>query len=171
MAVGAPRARRVRRVGLGVLLALVLVAGVLAIVFARGDYQTFPRTSLLWPAQQAKAPSWTKPCWPTARWTDKALCEHVSGRVVWLQKHDPDGDGDRHLLIVDRLHPRIVKLVKTMPVDRLPKLGAHVDAVGWLMKGASGHDEINAQSFTWSGTTKTTQSGAVLSLIRKKTVG
>ena len=170
MAVGAPRARRVRRVALGVLGTLALVVAILAVVFARGDYRTFPRTSLLWPAQQAKAPAWTKPCWPTARWTDKVLCEHVSGRVVWIQKHDPDGDGDRHLLIADRLHARIVKLVRTMPVDRLPKLGAHVDAVGWGMQGASGREEVNAQSFTWAGTTKTTQSGAVLSLIRRKPV-
>jgi hypothetical protein len=45
-----------------------------------------------------------------------------------------------------------------------------VDAVGWLIIGASGRDEIDTQRFVWAGRTKTTQSGAALSLIVPKTL-
>jgi hypothetical protein len=162
---------RGRRIVLGGLVVLLLVAGAAMVVFSRGAYATYPRTQILWPAQQRTAPGWTKPCWPTARWTDKATCAHVSGRVVWIQKHDPDGDGDRHLLVIDRLHPRIVKLSRGLGLTALPRVGARVDAVGWLMRGGSGHVELNTQRFMWAGTTKSTQSGAVLSLIRRPSAG
>ena len=157
---------RRRRISFGGLLVLLVVAAVAAIAFSRGVYDTYPRSAILWPAQQQRAPAWTAPCWPTARWTDKARCAHVSGRVVWVQQHDPDGDGDRHLMVIDRLHPRIVKLQKGLGLTRLPKIGARVDAVGWLMRGASGRTELNTQRFVWAGTRKSTQSGAVISLMR-----
>jgi hypothetical protein len=149
----------VKRIALGLLAVLVVAAAGLAILLAPGDHRSYPRQEILWPAQQARAPRWTSPCWPTARWTDKAQCVHVSGRVVWTQKQDPDGDGDRHLLIVGRLHPRVVKLVRGMRTAGLPGIGTRVDAVGWLMRGASGRDEVDAQRVTWGGRSAFAQAG------------
>jgi hypothetical protein len=68
---------------------------VLAVLLAPGDFQSYPRTALVTGAGRAEAPAWTEPCWASAPYTDQERCEHVSGRVVWVQKHDPDGDGDR----------------------------------------------------------------------------
>jgi hypothetical protein len=149
----------VKRIALGLLAVLLVVAAAMAVVLAPGAHQAYPRLSILWPAQQRNAPAWTRPCWPTARWTDKAQCVHVSGRVVWQQRHDPDGDGDRHLLIVGRLRLRVVKLVRGMAVPRLPRVGTRVDAVGWLMRGGSGHDEVNAQRVGWGGRSWSVQAG------------
>lgn len=155
-----PAARRRWLRAVAIVGGLVLVVAIIAVVLlAPGDHRTYPRLAILWPAQQRNAPAWTKPCWPTARWTDKAECVHVSGRVVWIQKHDPDGDGDRHLLIVGRLHPRVVKLVRGMAVPGLPRIGTKVDAVGWLMRGGSGHDEIDAQRVSWGGRSWLVQAG------------
>jgi len=172
MAVSAPpRARRGRRIAAVLLVVAVALCATVVAVLAAGAFDRYPRTALLWPRQQARAPAWTRPCWPTARWTDKAECQHVRGRVVWIQKHDPDGDGDRHLLVIDRLHPRIVKLSRALGVARVPPIGARIDAVGWAMFGASGRPEINTQRLIWDGTTKSTQTGAVISLMRRPGVG
>jgi hypothetical protein len=149
----------VRRIAFALLAVLVLLVVVAGAVGAPGAYETYPRVDVLWPAQQARAPGWTRPCWFTARWTDKDLCEHVSGRVVWIQRRDPDGDGDRHLLIAGHYRLRIVKLAASMPVPDLPRVGTRVDAVGWLMRGGSGHDEINSQRVAWGGRSWMTQSG------------
>ena len=57
---------------------------------------------------------------------------------MWIQRHDPDGDGDRHLVVVGRLRPRIVKISSTLPVSQLPGYGTRIDAVGYSTCGASG---------------------------------
>jgi hypothetical protein len=148
-----------RRILLGLLVVLVIVGGIAAALLAPGVHQQYGRTALLTDAQRASAPAWTRPCWPTARWTTKSVCVHVEGRVVWIQKHDPDGDGDRHLLVIARLHPRLVKLVRDMPVPTLPRIGSRIDAVGWLMHGASGRAEVLTQRFRWAGHTAYEQTG------------
>jgi hypothetical protein len=63
---------------------------------------------------------------------------------VWAEKSDPDGDGDRHLVLVVRKHLRIVKLPKRFDLGPLPRLGTPVDAVGYVMRGARGRSEVDA---------------------------
>jgi hypothetical protein len=132
---------------------LVVLAGVAAIVLSRGVYDSYDRVALIGGARQARAPAWTRPCWATARTEGKPKCVHVTGRVVWIQKHDPDGDGDRHLIIVSRLRPRIVKLERTFPIPRLPRIGTRIDVVGWLDIGASRHHEVRALRYAGGGET------------------
>jgi hypothetical protein len=128
-----------------VLLLLVAVAATVAVVALRsGGYQTFPRSELLTGAARHAAPAWTRPCWSIARWTSDRTCGHVEGRVVWIQRHDPDGDGDRHLIVVGRWHPHIVKVASARRISHLPGLGTRIDAVGYVYRGASGKLEINA---------------------------
>jgi hypothetical protein len=131
------------------------VAGVAAIVLSRGVYDGYDRVALIGAAGQARAPEWTRPCWVSARTEDKPQCVHVTGRVVWIQKHDPDGDGDRHLIVVSRLRPRIVKLDRLLPITHLPRIGSWIDVVGWLDFGASGHHEVRAQRYAGGGETVT----------------
>jgi hypothetical protein len=128
-----------------VLLLLVAIAVAIAVVALRsGTYQTFPRSELLTVSQRRAAPSWTRPCWSIAPWTSDRTCGHVKGRVVWIQHHDPDGDGDRHLIVVARWRPHIVKIASARQVSKLPGLGTRVEAVGYIYRGASGKLEINA---------------------------
>jgi hypothetical protein len=142
-------------------LAVVVVAAVAAVLAAGGTYESVRRTALLTRAGQQRAPAWSSPCWPTAAWTDKPSCVHLSGRVVWIQRRDSDGDGDRHLLVASRLHGRIVKLTQALAISigRLPRLGTRVDAVGWLMRGGSGHFEVNTQRLTFAGRSWSVEAG------------
>ncbi len=142
-----------RRVAAVVLLLVALAAVAAAVVLARGTYETYPRSALLTPAGRRAAPAWTRPCWATVRDIANPTCAHVTGRVVWTQRHDPDGDGDRHFIVVAKLHPRIVKIAPSLPVSHLPRYGTRIDAVGYLYLGASGKMEISAVRFRPGGPT------------------
>src|SRR6476469_7472965 len=94
------RRSRSRRVALAVLLVFGCLAGVALAMASAGRYQTYPRIRLLTADQQRSAPAWTRPCWKEAPFKrDRTACARAQGRVVWIQRHDPDGDGDRHLLV------------------------------------------------------------------------
>jgi hypothetical protein len=150
--------RRTRRILLGLLAVTLVGALVGGLAAAGGTYDRYARAALLDPALRARAPGWTRPCWALARYVvAKPFCVHLDGRVAWVQKHDSDGDGDRHLLVVERFHLRIVKLTVELPVQRLPRLGAHVEVTGWLMKGGSGRDEIDTQRLVTGGRTYLTK--------------
>jgi hypothetical protein len=136
--------RRGRRVAAALLLVVALLAIAAVVALAPGSYETYPRSALLTAAGQREAPTWTRPCWALAREQREPTCAHVSGRVVWIQHHDPDGDGDRHLVVVGRLHPRVVKIPKELPVSQLPGYGTRIDAVGYLFRGSSGSLEVIA---------------------------
>jgi hypothetical protein len=137
-----------------VLLLLVALVAVIGLVtLAPGSYQTYPRTSLLTAAGRKAAPAWTQPCGAIARWATDRDCARVEGRVVWIQRHDPDGDGDRHLIVVERLHPHIVKIPPTLAVPHLPGHGRRVDAVGYVSRGGSGKPEIVAMRLVPGGPT------------------
>ncbi|WP_445148173.1 hypothetical protein [Baekduia sp. Peel2402] len=137
-----------RRILLGVLAALLIAAAVAGVVLSRGTFETYPRSGLA----GAGAPAWTAPCRADSGvGRDHTTCVRVAGRVVWIQKHDPDGDGDRHLIVITRLHPRIVKVPRDFPLRHLPSLGSWVDATGWVVVGASGHNELEPRLMHASG--------------------
>ena len=126
------------------LLVVALLAVVAVVAVGPGSYETYPRSSLLTAAGQREAPAWTRPCWALARKRREPTCVHVSGRVVWIQHDDPDGDGDRHLVIVGRLHPRIVKISTDASGFAAAGLRPRIDAVGYLFRGSSGKLEVIA---------------------------
>jgi hypothetical protein len=142
-----------KRTALAIVLVAIVLAAIAAATAGPGSYETFPRTALLTPAQRYEAPAWTKPCWRDALYRDDATCARVKGRVVWIQRHDPDGDGDRHLIVMVHFHPRIVKVARDLPMSRLPRLGTRIEAVGYLLVGGSGRPEIDSRSFTPGGPT------------------
>ncbi|HWI73832.1 MAG TPA: hypothetical protein VNT55_17865 [Baekduia sp.] len=133
------------------LVVLLLVAGVVTLLLSRGAYATYPRDALIGSAKRSHLPSWTRFCQVTPPEAKTEQCGHVTGRVVWIQKRDPDGDGDRHLIVVERLHPRIVKIPHDAGPVKLPSLGARVDAIGWLVMGGSGHREVHSLYLRYGG--------------------
>jgi hypothetical protein len=153
VAIARSRRRRLRRVAAALLVLVVLVAALAAAALSPGSYQSYPRSALLTAVGQRVAPAWTRPCWVSARWGTDPICTHVVGRVVWIQHHDPDGDGDRHLVVVGRLHPHIVKVPPTLPVSHLPGYGTRIDAVGYLHRGGSGNPEVIAARLIPGGPT------------------
>jgi hypothetical protein len=124
---------------------------VVVIACSSGVYVSYPRHALLGHERQATAPAWTRPCWDHATDDGDPPCVHVKGRIVWIQRHDPDGDGDRHFIVMARLHPRIVKISREFHLPHLPRIGSSIDAVGYVARGGSGHDEVEAIRFTTAG--------------------
>src|SRR5688500_15154334 len=88
-------------------LLVVLVLGAVVVTAARGVYDLSP-----FPRDPASAPSWTRPCFQaTSQYDHEPQCARVRGRVVWREVSDPDGDGDRHIVVLSRMRLRVVKLL------------------------------------------------------------
>lgn len=137
-----PRRRRafVRVAGA---LIVALVAAVVAVDFGVGRFTSYQTAFLPRPGAGPSIPSWTRPCW---RRLDSLhpyslKCGRVRGIVVWVQRHDPDGDGDRHLLVLAGYHLVSVKIPVSVSISHLPGLGSVVTAAGRLDRG--GHGELS----------------------------
>ena len=76
-------------------------------------------------------------------------CTAVAGRVLYVQRTDPDGDGDAHLVLLsqDSLTRRWISVVKierdVRPPD-LPGRGRWVSAIGQTYSGEKGETNLNA---------------------------
>ena len=118
--------------GLAVLLVLVLAV--------RGRYEFAPGRVL--GAAHAAPPAWTHPCWvlhpPRARKAFSAPCVRLRGTVLYVERHDPDGDGDRHLVVLAGTHLVEVKYRRSVRVGALPAIGATVRIVGRRLRPSSG---------------------------------
>ena len=100
-----------RRRGLRWLVRIALAAFALVLILvmvtaARGEYDVSP-----YPVAVASAPKWTMPCFRSMpRYNHEPQCARVRGRVVGARRDDPDGDGDRHIVVLSRMRFRVVKL-------------------------------------------------------------
>lgn len=121
---------------------VVVVTAALVMLATGGRYETVSQRTLQTPAGRAAAPGWTRPCWDLPRWGGER-CARVSGRVVWVQRRDPDGDGDQHVILVSRFHVRIVKQRSSRAGLPAPHLGRSYKAVGLTKTGSSGRLEID----------------------------
>jgi hypothetical protein len=128
------RHRGRRRFAVVVALVLALLALGLVAATAGTALDTQGERFLHLPGRAA-VPAWTRPCWRhlESRYPYTLPCGRVVGRVVLRQAHDPDGDGDAHLVLAVRLDVVIVKLPPGG--DRGVALGDRVRAVGLLSRG------------------------------------
>jgi hypothetical protein len=76
-------------------------------------------------------------------------CRSTSGRVVYVERVDPDGDGDAHFVIAD---PRSITLPGLTAIDvsrglrpePLPGPGDLISAAGPVQTGSYGQSQIHA---------------------------
>jgi hypothetical protein len=76
-------------------------------------------------------------------------CRSAEGRIVYVERVDPDGDGDAHFVIVD---PQGITLPDLTAIDirkglrpePLPGPGALVSAAGPVQTGSYGQSQIHA---------------------------
>ena len=78
-----------------------------------------------------------------------ANCERARGRVVYVERVDPDGGGDAHLVLASReglTAPGItlVDLERAVRPKRLPRPGDWVGAAGPVYRGSHGQRQIEA---------------------------
>jgi hypothetical protein len=79
---------------------------------------------------------------------DAGNCAAVTGRVVYVEAVDPDGDGDAHYVLaggrVTAPGLSVIDVAKDMRPRRLPKPGELVSAAGPVYTGSHGQHQIEA---------------------------
>ncbi len=80
-----------------------------------------------------------------------AGCRAVSGRVVYVESVDPDGDGDLHVVLTggDVTAPGItaVDVAPALRPRRDPRVGDRASAAGQVQPGSFGQSQIHAVEF------------------------
>jgi hypothetical protein len=93
------------------------------------------------PAVERVAPSHCEPGLPS--------CRSTEGRIVYVERVDPDGDGDAHFVVID---PQGITLPGLTAIDvrkglrphPLPGAGDLVSAAGPVQTGSYGQSQIHA---------------------------
>jgi hypothetical protein len=93
------------------------------------------------PAAKKVAPSHCDPGLPSCRTTE--------GWIVYVERVDPDGDGDAHFVVID---PQSITLPGLTAIDvrkglrphPLPGIGAMISAAGPVQTGSHGQSQIHA---------------------------
>jgi hypothetical protein len=76
-------------------------------------------------------------------------CESASGRILYVERVDPDGDGDAHFVLLGRdgiTAPRlsVVDVERDLRPHPLPEPGDLVSAAGPVYPGSYGQRQIQA---------------------------
>ncbi len=99
------------------------------------------------------APARRAPRLPMARCPEGAEepCREVRGRIVFVERVDPDGDGDLHVIVADGsiTAPGLtsVDVRPGLRPDRDPRVGDVATAAGPVQRGSVGQDQIHALEF------------------------
>jgi hypothetical protein len=83
-------------------------------------------------------------------------CRTTKGRIVYLERVDPDGDGDAHFVVED---PQGITLRGMTAIDvrkglrphPLPGLGEWISAAGPVQTGSYGQSQIHAIELNVAG--------------------
>ncbi len=75
-------------------------------------------------------------------------CASATGRVVYVEKVDPDGDGDAHFVLfggnVTGRGLSVIDVRRGLRPDPLPRVGDQVTAAGPVYRGSHGQRQIQA---------------------------
>jgi hypothetical protein len=79
-------------------------------------------------------------------------CASASGTIVYVERVDPDGDGDLHVVVTDRHAVTLAGLTaidvsKELRPRRDPRVGEQAAAMGPVQRGSYGQDQIHALVF------------------------
>lgn len=78
-----------------------------------------------------------------------ANCKTASGRIIYVERVDPDGDGDAHFVLTSRQSITlpgisVIDVEKNMRPHPLPVAGDRVSAAGPVYRGSYGQSQIQA---------------------------
>ena len=79
-------------------------------------------------------------------------CRATSGRIVFVERVDPDGDGDLHVVVTDRRGVTLrgltaIDVSKDLRPRRDPRVGERAAAMGPVQTGSYGQSQIHALVF------------------------
>ena len=83
---------------------------------------------------------------------DVPKCRGTSGRIVFVERVDPDGDGDLHVVVSDRRGVTLrgltaIDVSKELRPRRDPRIGEQAAAMGPVQTGSYGQSQIHALVF------------------------
>jgi hypothetical protein len=82
---------------------------------------------------------------------DVVGCRSVRGRVVYVERVDPDGDGDLHVVVaagnITLRGLTAVDVARELRPKRDPRAGDRVSAAGPVQRGSFGQSQIHALEF------------------------
>jgi hypothetical protein len=135
------------------LLPILLIAAVVAALLPIDDRRTAPAE----PRRAAPAPTATPRPEPPrdvrrVRCRDGVPdCRAVRGTVVYVERVDPDGDGDLHVVVdagsVTLAGMTAIDVSRDLRPRRDPRAGDRVSAAGPVQTGSYGQDQIHALEF------------------------
>jgi hypothetical protein len=131
---------------------LPLAAIVAALAGCGGDGGSEPRSLPVDRGEQARpAPKGPGPqtVAPSRCPVDLPACRTTEGRIVFVERVDPDGDGDAHFVVADPQGITLPGLTaidvrKGLRPDPLPGVGDLISAAGPVQTGSYGQSQIHA---------------------------
>ena len=144
---------RVWLIILGAVAAVVVAVGAAVALISRDRGQGVVPDRIQRAAREAvdRGPP-AKPIAPARCPAGLVGCRVVSGRIVYVESVDPDGDGDAHFVLADPASVTgpgfsVVDVRVGLRPNPLPSVGAQVSAAGTIETGSYGQSQIEAVSF------------------------
>jgi hypothetical protein len=142
------------RIAPGVLLLAVVLTGCGG---GGGEPAPRARTATAAPSATATPRATSKPSRPARLRAPRCRaevpdCHSASGRIVYVERVDPDGDGDLHVVVTDRAGVTLAGLTsidvsKDLRPRRDPRIGERAAAMGPVQTGSFGQSQIHALVF------------------------
>jgi hypothetical protein len=133
------------------LLVLLLLAGVAAGGFLVYDRRVAPAEPREQAAVEPAAPERPRDFARLRCPDDVSGCRSVRGTVVYVERVDPDGDGDLHVVVDSGSIPlpgmTAVDVAPELRPRRDPSVGDRVSAAGPVQTGSYGQSQIHALDF------------------------
>jgi hypothetical protein len=152
MRAGRPLAFAPMRVAAALLLALGLLAG------CGGDGTSAGETGSGRDAASAAAPPSQppQPLEPARCPAGAANCARADGRIIFVERVDPDGDGDAHFVLasdesVTAPGISVIDVPPGLRPDPLPGPGERISAAGPVYRGSLGQRQIQADTLHVGG--------------------
>lgn len=153
MRLGRTRSRAIYADRVRIFVAILVVAAIVAAALPIDDRRAAPAE----PRQAATTPAPT-PAEPKRRDVRKARCDDgvpgcrtVRGTVVYVERVDPDGDGDLHVVLdagsITLPGMTAVDVAPELRPRRDPRIGDRVSAAGPVQTGSYGQSQIHALEF------------------------
>jgi hypothetical protein len=126
------------------LAAVLLLAGC-----SRDDEQDNPAAPIRDEPATGAAPAGPAPLAPARCPPDLANCRTASGRILVVERVDPDGDGDAHFVLASRdaiTAPglSVIDVKRSLRPSPLPGPGDRISAAGPVYRGSYGQEQIEA---------------------------